>query len=496
MMKRLLSGILSAVTTAALIAGSAGIVSADEVAGNLDTSEEVELVMYVISDRPAGQDIVDENINALLKEKLNCTLKINWIGWAEYAQKYPMLFTSGEKFDMAYASSSWLNFANLAKKGAFKPLSELLPAYAPGNYAMQSEEALTQATVDGELYAVPGLYATFGVYGATYRGDIAEEWPDYDGSLDDWEEIGAYLGYVKENHPEMEPLDIYAGNDELLFAWAGSQGYNAIDGRYLFYNTSEENPTVVAAYDIPGIEDFLAMTADWSKKGYWTMSALSDTDSTKTQNGKAALKLHNVDTYANLYTLHPEWNFKYSRVTKEAYHLPFTQDSLVIPTTSENPERALAVWEYLTTDREAFDAFYYGIEGTTYELNEKGQYSMLDPDLYAPTSMWAVRTPELFRSQAGVPDEYNTIRAEWEEEIESGKGAEKFASFVFDTEGLETEIASCTNAHQQYWFPMDLGYTDYTTELENYKNMMETAGVNTIIENVQQQLNDYLAAES
>ena len=68
---------------------------------DLDTSKEVELVMYVVSDRPAGQDIVDENMNKIFKEKLNCTLKINWIGWAEYQQKYPMLYSSGEKFDMA-----------------------------------------------------------------------------------------------------------------------------------------------------------------------------------------------------------------------------------------------------------------------------------------------------------------------------------------------------------------------------------------------------------
>lgn len=70
--------------------------------GTLDTSKEVELVLYVISDRPAKQDELDANLNSYLKEKLNCTLKINWIGWAEYANKYPLLFSSGEKFDMAY----------------------------------------------------------------------------------------------------------------------------------------------------------------------------------------------------------------------------------------------------------------------------------------------------------------------------------------------------------------------------------------------------------
>lgn len=60
--------------------------------GGLDTSEEVELVMYVISNEPAKQQELTDNMNKLFKEKLNCTLKINYIGWAEYANKYPLLF--------------------------------------------------------------------------------------------------------------------------------------------------------------------------------------------------------------------------------------------------------------------------------------------------------------------------------------------------------------------------------------------------------------------
>ena len=125
--------------------------STSSASGELDTSEFVELSMYVISDRPSGQDEIDENLNKLLKEKLNCSLKINWIGWAEYANKYPLLFSSGEEFDMAY-SATWLNFASLAQKGAFKSLDELWPTYAPKNFAAQSEEAKQQATVNGSYY--------------------------------------------------------------------------------------------------------------------------------------------------------------------------------------------------------------------------------------------------------------------------------------------------------------------------------------------------------
>ena len=172
--------------------------STSSASGELDTSEFVELTMYVISDRPSGQDLVDENLNKLLKEKLNCSLKINWIGWAEYANKYPLLFSSGEEFDMAY-SASWLNFASLAQKGAFKSLDELWPAYAPKNFAAQSEEAKQQATVNGSYYCVPSLLSTYNAYGPTYRTDILEgtDWEE-GRKIESFEDIEEYCDIVKE----------------------------------------------------------------------------------------------------------------------------------------------------------------------------------------------------------------------------------------------------------------------------------------------------------
>ena len=147
--------------------------STAEGGSDLDTSKEVELVMYVVSDRPAKQDDIDANFNKLFKEKLNCTLKVNWIGWAEYPNKYPLLFSSGEKFDMAY-TATWLNYSSLAQKGAFKSLDEMWPKYAPKNFERQSESALQQATVDGHYYCIPTLLATYSAYGPIYRTDILE----------------------------------------------------------------------------------------------------------------------------------------------------------------------------------------------------------------------------------------------------------------------------------------------------------------------------------
>ena len=508
-MKKKLIAVLLAMTTMATVltgcgssgsgsesASSSSDASASGESATVDTSKEVELVMYVVSDRPAGQDAVDENLNKLLKEKLNCMLKINWIGWAEYEQKYPMLYSSGESFDMAYCSG-WLNFSNLARKGAFMALDDLLPTYAPNNYAMQSESALSQATIGGSLYAVPTLLPTYTAYGPVYRGDIAEEAGITD-TIDTWEEIEEYCDYIVANHPEMEAIDMYSKDPEMALQYTRSIGYKDIDAglRYIYYDPSEENPTVQAVYDVEGMSDFYAKMKEWSDKGYWSKSALSDTDSLKTQNGKAALRFYNIDTWANYCAIHPEYNFKFGNMTSDVAHLPYTQDCMVISNTSKNPERAMMLWDLLTTDQEVYDAFFYGILGTSYTLNDEGQFSITDADLYQTNAMWAARTMDLNRNQAGVPEEYDTIREEWENEISEDTGAERFTGFVLDTSNITTEVAACTNAEQQYGWPLKLGYTeDVEASIAEYKSAMEAAGIEKVIAECQSQLDAYIAAQ-
>ena len=189
--------------------------AASETAAVLDTSEEVELVMYVIGNEPAKQQEVTDNMNQLFKEKLNCTLKINYIGFAEFANKYPLLFSSGEQFDMAY-TATWLNFAGLAQKGAFMALDELWPTYAPENFEKTSESAKRQATINGHYYCIPTLLPTYAAWGPVYRTDILEG-TGWDGKMETFEDMEEYLDLVKENAPEMEPLDIW-----IWYGWKAS----------------------------------------------------------------------------------------------------------------------------------------------------------------------------------------------------------------------------------------------------------------------------------
>jgi len=176
---------------------------------DLDTSKEVEVIMYYTGDLRAKQQDQFDNFNRLAKAKINTTLKQNLLPTADYRTKYPLIFASGEAFDLAYAAT-WLNFSQLAKRGSFMAIENLAPKYAPKTYARQSRSAIIQATVDGHLYGLPSLVATYSAYGPVYRTDLVQG-KGWNGKMDNLLDLEAYMDVIRANYPQMEPLEVTTG---------------------------------------------------------------------------------------------------------------------------------------------------------------------------------------------------------------------------------------------------------------------------------------------
>ena len=381
----------------------------------------------------------------------------------------------------------------MAQKGAYMALDDLWETYAPQNFALQSEEAKKQATVDGHYYGIPTLWGELNSYGPIYRADLLDA-SLWDGQMESFEDMEEYLDLIKENYPEMEPIDLYSAGSEFDYLYFSNHGLLTTQNSsadFLWYDPSEEHPQVKTYYEMDGVEDFLEMMNRWNEKGFFTKSALADTDSMKLDNGKAALKIHNIGQYVELALRHPDWDSQFSNMVKPMSHSAYTRNCLVLPNTCKNVERSLALWDLLTTDREVYDAFFYGVLGTTYELDENGDYRLLDPDLYALSNMWAVRRPEFIRNAIGTPDGYDEWNERMEQMVQEDKTSERYAGFVPDFSNVESEVATCNNVMQQYWWPLELGYTDAESGLAEFQKMMEAAGVDRVKEEIQTQLDAY-----
>jgi len=463
-----------------------------------DLSRHVEIVMWILGDKPPLDKEVTDNLNKLLAEKLNTTLKINYLSWADFGSgMYPMLFTSGEVFDLVY-TATWLNWTQLARRGAFKDITELWPEYAPRNFTRQSQTALLQATVDGKLYAIPSLQSTYSAFGAIYRSDLALP-HGWDGRMESIEDIERYFAVVKANHPEIEPFEVYNEGSFMDDMWMYNQGFYSLKGAtndFLFIDPSVSNPQIFTFYEYGGITEFLNMMNRWNTAGYFTKSALSDSDSEKLANGRSAMRMHNIDAYEGAYRNNPnEWGIRWFNLVKDVSNMSFTQDAVAIPNTSRNPERALMLWDLITNDEEVFRAFYYGIEGKTYRIFEEdgSKYiEQLDSVGFGFSSCWAARTDEFSLSTYGAPADIGAYRASYNDYIQDGAGSQKFRSFVLDISSIETEYAACENAHRTYWFPLELGFVNITSGLREYESRMKAAGIDKVKQVLQAQLDAYL----
>ncbi|GHV71521.1 putative ABC transporter substrate binding lipoprotein [Spirochaetia bacterium] len=474
-------------------------------AGGSDTSKRVELVMWFIGDEPPKQAELMENLNKILIEKINATLKINWLSWADFGNnKYPLLFSSGEAFDMAY-TATWLNFSALAQRGAFKDLDELFPKYAPKNYARQSKTALFQATVNGHIYAVPTLQATYSAYGAIYRTDLAIPY-GWDGKMESFADIEKYFAIVKANNPGIEPFDTYNEGSPMDDVFMYSNGMYATRGSsndFLFIDPFQPNPKIVTYYEYEKIPEFLSMMDRWNKAGYFPKSVLSDTDADKLRNGKAALRVHNIDAYEGNYRDGQrdgkDWQIRWFNMVKDVSNMAFTQDALAISNTAKNPERALMLWDLITNDEQVFRAFFYGIEGKSYEIIRENGVEYIEginTTDYAFSNCWAARTNEFALPATGAPADLKGYKASYDAYIKDGVGSQKFRSFTADITSIETEYSACQNVQRQYWFPLELAYVDVKAGLKEYEEKMKAAGIEKVRQTIQAQLDAYIKSVS
>jgi putative aldouronate transport system substrate-binding protein len=487
-----------------ILAVSAGGARAQSGSGplkDLDTSRPVEVIMYFTGDlKPGAQELYD-NFNRLASAKLNTTLKINLLPTSDFRTKYPLLFASGEAFDLAYAAT-WLNFAQLARRGSFMALEQLAPKYAPKLYGRQSPTAINQSTIDGHLYALPSLFPTYSAYGPVYRADLVKD-KGWDGKMATFADFERYMAIVKANYPLVEPIQITSSGSEIDDTFLYNNGVYPIKGStgdFLFLDPKDPNPKLFTFWEWSKTPEFLQMVERWNNAGYFPKSALADTDPNKFLSGKTASYFHNIDNYDSQYREHPDWDIRYSNFVTDLSNLAFTQDACVVASSSRNPDRALALYDLILADEELYRAFYFGIEGVTYRIHEVAGQKQVEsirpavPERYEFTRMWSARTPEFFLPTYGAPPDLNARKKEFDAQIKDGVGAQKYRSFVIDTSSVETEYANCINVHMQYWWPLELAYTDIRTGLREYETNMKAAGIDKVRAALQAQLDAYVAS--
>lgn len=497
--------------------------SSDDPWADVDTSEHVTITYMTTGDTPSGtKEKYDEmmaKLNEILTEKVNAELDINFISWTDYLANYNLTLARMDgSVDLVGTASDWLDAWPNAKNGAFLELSEeMLQKYAPKTWASVPAENWELCKYDGNIYLMPeDNYAQWTNHGFTYRLDWAKEAGLANG-VHSWEDMTTYFKYVKEAYPDIIPWDSDGTQQsQLAGGWIASHSnYVAIDGinaAAMWGGTKDDLYTVYCPYvtETDSLVEFAKMMKEWDEIGVWQTDVLNNKASTNRDDyrvGKVAAEQHHTQTWTDLVSHTPANTiydddpdaesgfFYFGEESQNVVALSITHGAMAVSAGSENPERALMVYDLIRNDPEIYKLFNYGIEGVSYEVTADGLrttpegYNQDTDNINGTVNFWWGRNDDLEIPDAtrdwdkinALYDEYDKIKIEY-----------PYGQFVANIDPIKSQIENISEIHDRYMKQIAFGKYSGTAEdiVAEYQAALEAAGVNDVTAELQRQFDE------
>ena len=493
--KKLLSLISCILIISIILAGCTG--NPRNAAGG--NGEPVKIKMYLLGDKPQNYNEIYDKVNEIMKEKIGAYLDIEYISWADQDKKYSLIFAANEDFDLVY-SANWSYYTQQAAKNSFLELTdELLKKNNPTSYAEIPQVAWEQAKVNGKVYMIPITGVEFGTHTMGIRGDLREKYnlPP----VTSLETLEDYMSAVAKNETTITPWCALSTRSIALMTpnewdYAGNVGEEIMIG----YKINDNSGQIFSIVDTPEYEAYVKRMKTWFENGYWTSDVLSTANSEGISKGRFAVQSHNILSTGNSLnfteTANPEFKVELCDISEGAKKLPllYTNSGMSVHLTSKKVDKALSAVELLRNDKKLFDLTWYGIEGKHWNSVGDLEYSWLSDDLpaedqYYAGCVWGWRNEKLWRTDVNMFGNSKETIQKWKDEdmVES-----MVQPFNFNSEKVKNEIAAVTNVYKQYGMPLEYGFVDPADGLKGYKEKLSQAGLDKIITEMQNQLNEYL----
>lgn len=511
--KRLLAGGMAAVMLMACAAGcgngsssSSSTAAGKTASGKVDTSKEVKLKMYLLGDKPADFDKVYAEINKELKAKINATVDVSFLSWAEHDQKYSLLFSSGEDFDLIFTASGWAHYETTAsKKGFYKLTDDFISTYAPDVKKVEPEEAWKQAKINDGIYMVPNYKIEFGQECVAVRGDLMEKYGIKD--IKSTQDLENYFDKVVKNEKGMTPLG--AQGKALQYTYLLNRNHwKEITGTpltlFAFQNNDMKNNKIISVAETDEFRQYAKEMKAMQQKGYWSKDALStkDTRSDAFLQGKAAAMVWNIGSCANYCEQankqHPEWKCNvYDLLPNEKKIINvYTNNGIAINANSKNPERAMMAINQFMTNKKIYDLAAYGIEGTHYKAVGDNKYvTAAQAENYPADGAcnWGWNNEKLTRQYDLTNADASRKKAQTLVDTWKKDPAEShpLLTLSFSEDKVKTQISVMNTLVSQYMDPICCGLVDDPDKaVDEFVDKLKQAGLDQVKEEIQRQADE------
>ncbi len=508
MKKKIVAVVMCLAMGTSMLAGCSSSKSAEGTSEGkkADDGEITEIVWQYPSagNLGAGFQDVEDALNEMLEKDIGVHVTFETSKLNSSQKEASLKVSAGEQLDICLTAFTGLG--PMVDSELIIPLDDLLDS--SGKDIKEHCGVLLDGCAYGEnIYGVPVAFMASKTYGYMMRTDMLEK---YGITIDEnkyytMEELEKIFATVKEGEGEnfyctipwnktTDPLNgSYMEYDKVT---------GSLSGGVLMLNRDFDDLTLSNLFETEEYEAYCNMMYDWTKKGYISADAAVTTEAPET--------ILSTGNYLGMfYWADPgseggvETNASMDMTTVNILE-PYVpngggQDIMWnISITSEYPEKAMETLNYIYKNKEAAWLLQYGLEGVTYEVVEESEEGTLIKYLADDTSTlpyfqvygiygdrfeWPVVSPD--------PIDLNKQYKEHEENVPESRYSPALGYNFVQTD-VTAEIAAVETVIEQYTPSLNSGALDPAKALPEFRDALKAAGIDTIIEENQRQLNEWV----
>ncbi|NOU98903.1 ABC transporter substrate-binding protein [Paenibacillus planticolens] len=459
---------------------------------------QVELVYYFPSPPQKDLQAINEELNRLIKPKINATVKLNMIDLGNYDQKMDLMIASGEPFDLAFTSTWINNYFQNASKGAYVAIDELLDKYGTKTKAGVPANIWNAAKVNGKLYGVINYQVMATSYGFDVQKELADKYHFDWKNVKTFEDLEPFLNAVKKGETNKIPLE-YSTTGDIFVGAAPLYGFDIIGDQKLpgWVRLNDKDLKVIDQYDSPEFKKLIVQTRKWYEKGYFRKDAATTKEIAADR--KAARYAMAMPAYQTLdSTEDPFSSGGLKAITGvEWYRKRFTKPIITtdraaatitaISSTSNNPERAMMFLELMNSDPQIANLLNFGIEGKQYKKISDTRIERIKDSGYDPNFPWVFgNNLILWKTENDTSN-----KDEMWNQLNKNSDLSPILGFTFDTEAVKSEVAQCQVVIDQYLSALTTGTADPDKFQPEFIGKLKKSGVDKIIAEKQKQLDEW-----
>lgn len=350
------------------------------------------------------------------------------ISASAYETQFNLMVASGDYPDMidGFATNYTSGVDNAIEEGIIIDLADYMEEYAVNYCALMAQNPMAAKDTRTDSGAVGSLYnLKQGSTGPMIGAFTRQDWLDEQGlsAPETYEDYENMLRTFKSAYDCSSPLYITKTgipNDDWLATGYGVKLGGGMTGPWYV-----EDGTVKCGYLEPGFTDYITMMQEWYLDGLLSSDFISVEDTTFSPDAAGTIQEGRAAVWYSFYRQDNSWGDNSNDPDFEAVAIadavqnkgdiiPFgNSDSIVdragtsVSTGCENPELAIE-WLDFWYSEQGIILSNYGVEGTSYTLDENGEPQLTE--LITDNPNGASQTAMMYAYTLQVPSYYDTNR--------------------------------------------------------------------------------------